>query len=312
MYQYKITDEVSSNANGVLKTRNKEVEDFINDLKNINTKLTSAGEVKMPEAPNFTKMEDVVIDNSKIEEDAIKSLESYKNSSMENINKEFDNKSTELNANKKNLILSASDMKNTVKKDYEKVKESAEADAIKRGLARSSIVINTLDAFNKDELETYKAIDKELTDGLNAINFELNALVSAKDDALRDFDIEYASELTNKINETTDKLKEAQEKVIKYNNDIAEKEANYLKSISELEKEINDSNWDRDKDVAELIAEYGITVVDRVRNNQLLNTAKTYFASLSKKEAAEVITAHPEIVSLLGDANYREIMKMYE
>ena len=150
MYQYKISNDVSSNANGVLKSKNKKTEDFIDDLKNVNSKLTSAGDVKLPEAPNFTKMEDVVIDNSKIEEDSIKSLEKYKNSSIENINKEFDNKSNELNENKKNLISSAGDMKNTVRRDYEKVKESAEADAIKRGLARSSIVINTLDAFNKD------------------------------------------------------------------------------------------------------------------------------------------------------------------
>lgn len=312
MYQYKISDDISSSADEVIKKKNKSAEDFVNDLKQINSTLSTGDKVSLPDTPDFTRMEDVVIDDTKIKEDATKELQGYRESKIENINTEFENKSKELESNKKSLYSTTGDMTDSIRESYNVARENANADAIKRGLASSSIVINTLDAFNKDELKAYREINKELTDGINAINFELNALVSSKDTALKNFDIEYASELNARIKETTERLKEAQEKVIKYNNEIAEKEADFLKSISELENKINDSNWEREKDVAELIAEYGATTVDRVRNNQLLSTAKSYFAGLSKKEAAEIVTNYPEIVSLLGENNYKEILKMYE
>ena len=38
MYQYKVSDDISSTADNVLKSRNKSAEDFVEDLKNINSK----------------------------------------------------------------------------------------------------------------------------------------------------------------------------------------------------------------------------------------------------------------------------------
>lgn len=312
MYQYKVSNDVSSSANNILDKKNKSAEDFINDLREINFTLSNSSKVEIPTAPKFERMSDVEIDDKKIEEDSISSLEGYRNQSIENIEQEFVDKEKELNDNKQSLIDTHSNDRKNIKQAYDSVRENASNDALKRGLARSSIVINTLDAFNDSELEAYNTLDKELSNNINAINFELNALVSNKEDALNNFDIEYASKLNEKINETTERLRKAQEEVIKYNNEIAEKEAEYSNKISKLEAELSESKYQKDKDYAKLVAEYGITVVDRVRNTRLLNRAKSYFAGLSKKEAAEIVTNYPEIVALLGEANYNELRKMYE
>lgn len=316
MYQYKVSDETSSQASKLFNTtsekKNKSVEDFVNDLKSINTGLTTTSNIDIPESPTFERMENINIDNEKIKQDSITELEDYRNSSINNINKEYENKGKELEKNKEDLYTTTSELKDSVKQSYATAKENASNDAIKRGLARSSIVINTLDAFNNKELETYTQIDKELTNNINAINFELNALVSSKEEALNNFDIEYASKLTEKINQSTEKLREAQENVIKYNNQIAEKEAEFNQSVAELENKINNSTWDKEKDYAKFISDYGINVVNRVKNDMLLNTAKSYFASLSKREAAEIVTKYPEIIELLGEDNYKEILNMYE
>lgn len=316
MYQYKVSDETSSQASKLFNTtsekKNKSVEDFVNDLKSINTGLTTTSNIDIPESPTFERMENINIDNEKIKQDSITELEDYRNSSINSINKEYENRGKELEKNKEDLYTTTSELKDSVKQSYATAKENASNDAIKRGLARSSIVINTLDAFNNKELETYTQIDKELTNNINAINFELNALVSSKEEALNNFDIEYASKLTEKINQSTEKLREAQENVIKYNNQIAEKEAEFNQSVAELENKINNSTWDKEKDYAKFISDYGINVVNRVKNDMLLNTAKSYFASLSKREAAEIVTKYPEIIELLGKDNYKEILNMYE
>lgn len=314
MYQYKVSNDLTTKAKTAFNSenKNKSVEDFVNNLKKINSNLSTSNSIELPKAPSFERLEDVVIDNEKIKQDSIESLEDYKNNSINNINKEFTSKKEELNSNKTDLQTSANEFKKEVKENYSNIKEQTNSDAIKRGLQYSSIVINKLDAFNKSELEAYTAIDKELTDSLNAINFELNALEGSKEEALNNFDIEYASKLNEKISETTEKLKTAEAEVIKYNNQIAEKEAEYLKDIAELENKLNDANWEKDMEVSELIAKYGVTVVDRIKNTKLLNEAKEYFAGLSKREAAEIITTYPEIKQLLGEENYNQIIKMYE
>ena len=313
MYQYKISNDLTSKAKTAFSLDNdKSVENFVNDLKNINSSLGVVESVNLPKAPTFERMDNVVIDNDKIKQDSIESLESYKNSNNNNINENFDNKINDLNKSKVNLENSSKELKDSVKEDYSAIKEEVSNDAIKRGLAYSSIVINKLDAFNNKELDAYYQIDKELSNNLNAINLELGVLNSSKEEALNNFDIEYASKLNEQIAAATEKLKDAQAEVIKYNNQIAEKEAEYLKDVAELEQKLNDSNWEKEMDVAEMIAKYGSTVVDKIKQKKLLSAAQEFFAGMSKKDSAMILTTYPEIKQLLGEDNYNQIVKMFE
>ena len=313
MYQYKISNDLTSKAKTAFSLDNdKSVENFVNDLKNINSSLGVVENVDLPKAPTFERMENVVIDNDKIKQDSIESLEGYKNTNINNINQNFDNKIDDLNKSKVNLENSSKELKDSVKEDYSAIKEEVSNDAIKRGLAYSSIVINKLDAFNNKELDAYYQIDKELSNNLNAINLELGVLNSSKEEALNNFDIEYASKLNEQIAAATEKLKDAQAEVIKYNNQIAEKEAEYLKDVAELEQKLNDSNWEKEMDVAEMIAKYGSTVVDKIKQKKLLSAAQEFFAGMSKKDSAMILTTYPEIKQLLGEENYNQIVKMFE
>ena len=81
---------------------------------------------------------------------------------------------------------------------------------------------------------------------------------------------------------------------------------------SELEQKLNDSNWEKEMDVAEMIAKYGSTVVDKIKQKKLLSAAQEFFAGMSKKDSAMILTTYPEIKQLLGEDNYNQIVKMFE
>lgn len=307
MYQYKITSDLNEKAKSVLNTK-KNSSDILNKLKEVNNIFSVNETENLPNSPTFERLKDIEIDNEKIKQDAEEELNNYKNNSISNIENEFTNKENELKSNIENLKETASNTKNEISNSFADLKEKASNDALRRGLARSSIVINTLDAFNNKEIETYNKIDKELSNNINAINFELNALSSSYEDALNNFDIDYASKLKEKIDSTTEKLKKQQEEVIKYNNEIAEKEAEFNTKLFELGEEVKDKNFEKNQDVIELYGKYGTMVVEKYKSNRMYDIALNYFSGINKDDALNELSNNSEFKILLGDANYQKLI----
>ncbi len=307
MYQYKITSDLNEKAKSVLNTK-KNSNNILEKLKEVNNLFSVNETENMPNSPTFERLKDVEIDADKIKQDAIDELKEYKTNSISNIENEYINKGSQFKSNIEDLKETAQSTKNEISNSFANLKEEASNDALKRGLARSSIIINTLDAFNNKEIETYNKIDKELSNNINAINFELNALTSSYEEALNNFDIDYASKLKDKIDSTTEKLKKQQEEVIKYNNEIAEKEAEFNSKLFELTNEINDKNWDKNQDVIELYGKYGTMVVDKYKSNKMYDIALNYFSGLNREDALNEISNNSEFKILLGETNYEKLI----
>lgn len=191
------------------------------------------------------------------------------------------------------------------------LRENSSNDALKRGLSRSSIVINQLDAFNKDELNTYKALEKDYNDKLDEINFELNSLNQQKQQALADFDIAYAVKLNDQINTLTNNLLEKQTAIIKYNNEIFEKERDYKDKYNSLVADIKEKNINKDANWAELIAKYGEKVIYGYKNNQINNLVDSYFKNMSKEEILNILNTNAELRKALGN-NLESIIARYQ
>lgn len=305
LYVYRIDDEITKQAGEIIKTKESsksEEEKLKEKLEEINNKfnidnskvddLTSELELK--------KLDEITLDQDKIKQTAEDELYEYKQSNLESINNEKIEKEKELNNNKEALKESVEKSKTELDSYYDNARENASNDALKRGLQRSSIIINVLDAFNKDEIETYKKLDSELNDNINAINFELNALTSKQQQALDEFDITYAAKLNSKINELTNQLKEKQEEIIKYNNEIAKTEEDYNIKYENLKNELNDSNFDKEIDLIELSAKYGINTVNKYKESLVYDAVKEYLSTLDKSTALNYLRTNELIKDQLG------------
>ena len=316
MSQYSIDDEVTQKLLELTKN-NKKAKEFSDVLKNVqdfqNRFSISTNSADVNNSLNLKKLDDIEINNEKIKEQATNELKEYKNSAIDKIKQESELKKDELNQNKESLKASLDESVSSLNSYYNNAKEQASNDALKRGLSRSSIVINKLDAFTNDQLNNFNKLNEEYVSSINSINFELNTLESQKQKALSDFDIEYAYKLNEKISKLTEDLNEKQAEVVKYNNDIAQIEADYEIKYAELKKQIEKSNKENDYDLLELITKYGENTVNNFKRTKSVEMISDYLKMLEKSEALNVLTENEKsIVGMIGENSYNNLLNEYK
>ncbi|MBQ4557791.1 MAG: hypothetical protein IJA61_00235 [Clostridia bacterium] len=311
MYKYRIDDETTKKvvelANKPKKIEDNKVEtDLINKINDYNANFEQA---KLEiEAPVYERMEDVKIDNDKIKEQAENELYEYKKTSTDKINNDTVENINNLENSKIKLKDNFETEKANMDSYYTRVKQVVSDDALKRGLSRSSIVINQLDAFNKDQIENYNKLNKELTSSINSIDMEINNAKTAQENALNEFDITYAVKLQEKINSLTQDLLDKQEKVIKYNNEITEKEKEYEQDYKKLEEELRQSNWDKELDLMAYAGKYGTNMLEKYKTTQVYNIAKDYLKTLDSAVAISTLQNSQELKKLLGEENITKLL----
>ncbi len=172
---------------------------------------------------------------------------------------------------KKEGISQAHDAKmKDIEEYYDERRKEAEKDALKRGIARSSIAEGQLGQLEREESRSKLEAETGLEEQIRKLSGQISSLESEKEKALAEQDILYAAELAEKIY----KLKEDRDKklmdVIKYNNSVREKE-----------KKSSEKSF---LDAAE----------------EKLAAAKKYFDGLSKAKALEELLSTDEYKKHLG------------
>lgn len=122
---------------------------------------------------------------------------------------------------------------------YEQAKEQAGADAIKRGVARSSIITELLKEYDKQKLATIDENEAAANKKIAEIDKEISELGEKLNASLKQFDMQKAIELNEKIDNLKTARDEKNAEVLKYNNEVSEtllKYADALKSADPYEK----------------------------------------------------------------------------
>lgn len=311
MNKYTIDGETTKKVTSVLN-KDKQTDDLSGLISSIEGVNNSFSLVDTPDyvEPNFTKLESLNKSQEDIENEAKNSLEDYKNTNLSAIDKSLEDGTLEIENNKKSVTEAKDKTVATTKENYANAKKDASNDALKRGLARSSIVVSVLDAFSKDEIDTLNSIEKEYNDSISALDFELNALNAQKSKALNDFDIAYAVKLNDKIASLTKEYDEREQEIIEYNNDIAKKEKDYLDKYNSLVSDIQNTNFSNTLKKNELVTKYGNKAVSSYIKNQVYDLLDNYFANKSSDEIASILSDE-RLKTALGQ-NYEEALKRYQ
>lgn len=312
MCAYNIPDLVTGNVISIVdqEKRKQNIKDINNKLDFVASKYNGSNQTAVPEKITLEKMEFVKPTESDVLKQGEDSLNDYKTSGVQSIEDEYKLKEDKLYSDKSSVIDAGNKSKQNLKQYYDNAITNAENQALKRGLSRSSIILNQLDAFEKSKIDDYKQIDKDITNQINAINFELNALTSQKQTALNNFDVTYAVKLQEKINNLNKELADKEAEVIKYNNEIALKEAEFNKDVDELKNEISKSTWEDTTDLIDIYGKYGQNVVNKVKNDDIYNTAREYLKSLSQAEVLAIL-ADQDFKHKLGESNFEKILNEF-
>ena len=202
--------------------------DYTNTLKAI-LQITggSASSSRLPEKPTLpsgTEYEKMTYDaptDEEISTQAITALSEYLSKGLSAIESENNAKRDEYGKNKQALASALDGGSVSLDSTYDDAVKRASNDALKRGLARSSIAVNTVGALEGERAKSKADLVQKYNASVSDIDAKINALESERVKAINDFNIAY----TVKVSEQIEKLKaerdEKQAEVIKYNNEIA-------------------------------------------------------------------------------------------
>lgn len=298
MYQYIFSDEDSKLIEQQTQKEDKK-KALKDNFKEIDNKYLNTLTGNQDPSLNLEKMTFTKPSDEQIKQQATNSLADYRESGLKNIEQEYMTKAQNIDDSISQKKQNADIQKSELEQKYASLKADASNDALKRGLARSSIVVNTLEAFDNKMLDNFMTINQDLAKSIDTLSNQKNLLEQQKQNALNSFDISYAVQLNEKIDKINEKLKQQEETVLKYNNEIAEKEAEYKRKKQQ-----------EALDYAEYVGKYGLGTIEMMKSNEKYKLAREYFLTLPKNEAIKELESDSAYINQLGTYYYKLINEL--
>lgn len=293
MYQYSFSDKESKE----IENKTKSVDDVFKAFKDIDKKYEINLEDKSDSFNQSLELERKQFerpDEKEVEKQAQEGLSEYKNASLNQIENDYKTNKTAIDQQLETLDSSTKQSKSQLEEAYQSAKTNASNDAIKRGLARSSIIVNKLAEYDKNMLTEFSKIEKDYNDTFNKLNNQKSMLEVQRQNALDAFDIAYAVKLSEKISALNEKLDQKEQEVIEYNNKMEQLEKEFeLERNEKLQDYQNDLNKQK-LDNMKYYGEYGTNQLDMIKEKEKYDIAYEYLMSLPKDEAVSLLENNPD------------------
>ena len=273
--------------------KDKSATDIINDLKNIERTLSQKDYIDAPSSLGLEKVDVPQKSEEELISLAKKSTDKKYNDKIESTSQNFSKQIENIIASKENITKNASKQKDEVSDIYEKSIKDTENQMLKRGLARSSIVIGELSNIEASKAKELSNILSNLESNLNNIEQSISELETQKDKALATLNIEYAIELDEEINNVKNDYQKARNEAIEFNNNIEKLEAEYKLDLDKQKQEKLESN-------SKLEDQYGIDYSTQKIKNKQFDYLKEYLTSLEPEYAINLFLTNKEFQSILG------------
>lgn len=301
MYEYKFSDgEGMKTSAEELKDKVKKIDEkYKLDLTFDSTKDDILLNL---ERKQFSKPTD-----DELKAQAENSLKSYVDTEKKSIESDYVSGNKKLDEQKQKLESDFDSDKKKIAQSFEDAKESNKNTFIRRGLARSSIMQENMRSLDEGKAAEVDEMSKTLQQSLDKINIEKDLLESQKQSALESFNIAYAVKLSEKINKLTESAKKAEEDVLKYNNQLEEKEKKFQLSQQGHNLDQDNQKLKDNKFVLDYIDEYGMVGLNWLISSEKLEAAKNSIKGLTKQQALAQIE-RDGYRDILGDSVYQSLL----
>lgn len=291
-------------------------EDKLNDLSNFidsqySLYLPDKASVSTPEPPKYERYEYDAPSDESIQQSAEDELSDYLNSNESSIKNQYDQKAKELEANRAANEKLYEDSAQKLKEAYGEAAEKLSNDALKRGLARSSIAANNQAAASKAFAEGANELIAQRNEKISALDDEINSLSGQLQSALDSFKISYAAKLTARINELKSEREKRTLEALKYNNSLLSDEFE-----QELKKEKTDSDLYSDAiDEAKRIQSIKNSLTEDQQDaidKSIFDKMVEILDSMTKEEAMDAIETNPIFRRNLSEFRYYKLRYRYK
>lgn len=197
---------------------------------------------------------------------------------------------------------------------YSELQEKIKRNALRKGVARSSIVESQNKDLNKSKFIDERKILNDYNATMQDIDDKLNVLNQNREKALENLDVKYALELSDEIDRLKKERKKTETKYDEYNAKVRHQNAEYA---IDRQKKINAYLYDAErKEIAAKAAqdkyekENGYSGAKHDNYQKRYELAFNFYSSLSPDVALEALKASPNMKHYLGnyyDTLYKEL-----
>ncbi|HHW89408.1 MAG TPA: hypothetical protein GX745_00685 [Clostridiales bacterium] len=273
--------------------------------------ISEIQDIKLPESVDLEKLEYKALSDSEIQELAKHSLADYYNLTSRAIDQDTQSQKKDLDDYKKQLYDALTQKEQNIEQSFDQAKKDVSSQALKRGLARSSIALAM-----EQEIDAQKA--RELAQSRNAyieqaarIDYEIADLETKKQAAMNDLDISYAAKLAIQINDLKNERAEKIKEVQKYNNELAKYQAEYNIDRQKAEQDLTLGQYEILKNKTTGIAEIE-KELEQQKQQKKFEYLLDYLSGIPKKEAIKAAESNPLIRQSLDTYYYRKLLNALE
>lgn len=274
------------------KEKEKTKEDPVQKLEEIESKY-AMDYVDAPESLGLEKKEFNDLSDDELYNKAVEKIGSSERGKKD-IEDKYNAKLEVLNQDAKRVKENSKAKTSEIENVYNNKQKNISDDALKRGLARSSIVIGKIAQVESERATVLQKELDDLSEKIMGVENEINKLNEDKEKALDDFDLSYAKAIEENIKEKRAELDKQKEEVIEFNNKVDELEAEYKISLDKQKQAKLKNNM-------QIKAEYGYTPDELKMQEEKYNYMINYLNSMTRSEAVNFLLNDEKIQKLLGD-----------
>ena len=292
-----IRDAIDSFIHGKkYKEKANAAQDAITDIiKNIKSDKVPE-KPELPDVPEYERLEKDERTDDELVKSAEEELAGFKRQGEKGIDEKIAAEEKGYRADMEAARATHDEAAEQTKRAYGTAKQNTDNDMLKRGLARSSIAVNKKAALEAGEAEATAKLSSALSEKLQQLNEQIDALAAKREEALNDFNLSYAAKLTGRINELKAERDKRTEDAIKYNNSLTEKEHN-----AEVDKKMKESDlYGEALDQKKKENELGATADYR----DLYNAIASELRKINLHDAREIVLSNPDIRDNVGNYYY--------
>lgn len=276
------------------ETKSLSTKEALDGAKKIKEEYESGAVIDAPSSLGLEKIEVINKSDNDIVSEAKKSLEGKYNASKDKTNESFSNKINSIIESNKNLISGSEEDKQSINLLYDKSIKETENQALKRGLARSSIIISEISSLEGSRANELSKILTNLETNLKSNEEQIKQLSEQKDKALETLDLESAIELDSEITKLTEKYQKAREDAIKFNNNVEKLEAEYKLDLDKQKQSKLKENLALEK-------QYGVNYQELEMKQKQFDYLKNYLDTLDRDYALNLLLTNKEFKQILGN-----------
>jgi len=283
----------------------------LDDLKSELKKLDGKYEFHAKNPYNLPKTQDLTLmaydgmSREEINEYAKAKLAAEYAAALKNIDGGTERAKNDLTAYKEKLNAAAGETMGAIDEAYKGAAAAASNDALKRGLARSSIIVNKLAELENQKAGAKTGVSAELFKGLAEIDNAIEQSETERLRAVEELDIMNAAKLADEIKLLNEKREKQLDEILKYNNSLKEKQSDYALAYAKTDSALDAAAYGRAAD--EIKNNLSSQLNAQIQREKYEKTGAALYG-VSKKDALKYLKDNETyLTEQLGAAYYRRL-----